>query len=166
LIEIEPAGEFLIVFSVPWTKVDIMPVKKGDKIKVEYEGTLEDGTVFDSSEKQGEPLEFEVGGGVLMEAFEDNVVGMDKGDEKEFTLKPDEAYGEYNDDLIKSVPKDKLPTEEEIQEGMMIVLGLPNGIQIPAQIVEVTDDNVKIDLNHPLAGKVLTFKVKVVEIAG
>ena len=143
-----------------------MPVKKGDKIKVEYEGTLEAGTVFDSSEKQGEPLEFEVGGGVLMEAFEDNVVGMEKGDEKKFTLKPDEAYGEYNDDLIKSVPKDKLPAEEEIQEGMMIVLGLPNGIQIPAQIVDVTDENITIDLNHPLAGKVLTFKVKVVEIAG
>lgn len=141
-----------------------MPVKKGDKVKVEYEGSLEDGTVFDSSEQQGAPLEFEVGAGMLMEAFEDNVVGMEQGDEKEFTLKPAEAYGDYNEELIKDVPRDKLPTEQEISEGMMIVLGLPNGIQIPAQILEVDETTVRIDLNHPLAGKILNFKIKLVDV--
>lgn len=142
-----------------------MPVKKGDKVTVEYEGKLQDGTVFDSSENHDEPLEFEVGGQNLMEGFENAVIGMEKGEEKEFQLKPDEAYGEYNDQLIKQVPKNQLPQDEEIEAGMMLVMGLPNGIQIPAQIVEVTDDTVTIDLNHPLAGKILNFKIKLVEIA-
>ena len=141
-----------------------MPIKKGDKIKIEYEGKLEDGTVFDSSENQGEPLEFEVGGQILMEEFENAVIGMDVGDEKEFQLQPQEAYGEYNDQLIKKVPKDQLPKTEELKEGMMLILGLPNGVQIPASVLEVTEDEVTIDLNHPLAGKVLNFKVKIVEI--
>jgi FKBP-type peptidyl-prolyl cis-trans isomerase 2 len=142
-----------------------MPVKKGDTIKVEFEGKLEDGTVFDSSENYEDALEFEVGGGQLMEGFEDAVVGMEEGDEKEFQLNPDDAYGEYNEELIKKVPKDQLPQDREIKEGLILVLGLPNGIQIPAQIVGVADDTVTIDLNHPLAGKVLNFKIKVLEIA-
>jgi FKBP-type peptidyl-prolyl cis-trans isomerase 2 len=142
-----------------------MPVKKGDKVKVEYEGTLEDGTVFDSTKEHGEPLEFEVGGEQLMEGFENAVIGMETGDEKEFSLKPSDAYGDYNDQLIKKVPKDQLPKEEEVHEGMFLVLGLPNGVQIPAQILEVADDTVTIDLNHPLAGKELFFKVKILDIA-
>ncbi|MCK5373322.1 MAG: FKBP-type peptidyl-prolyl cis-trans isomerase, partial [Candidatus Aenigmarchaeota archaeon] len=86
-----------------------MPVKKGDKVKVEYTGTLEDGTVFDSSEKHGEPLEFEVGAGQMIKGFDDAVVDMEKGDEKEITLKPADAYGDPNPQLIQKVPKDKLP---------------------------------------------------------
>ena len=142
-----------------------MPVKKGDKIKIEYEGKLEDGTVFDSSENQGEPLEFEVGGKILMEEFENAVIGMEVGDEKEFSLEPQDAYGDYNDQLIKTVPKDQLPKSQELEKGMMLVMGLPNGIQIPASVLDVTDDSVTIDLNHPLAGKKLHFKVKIVDIA-
>jgi FKBP-type peptidyl-prolyl cis-trans isomerase 2 len=142
-----------------------MPVKKGDKIKVDYEGKLNDGTVFDSSEKHGEPIEFEVGGQQLMEAFENAVIGMEVGEEKEFSVKAEEAYGDYNDQLVKSVPREQLPKDQNLEEGMMLVMGLPNGIQITAQITEVKDDTVTLDLNHPLAGKDLNFKVKIVDIA-
>lgn len=141
-----------------------MAVKKGDKVKVEYKGTLEDGTVFDSTEKNGEPLEFEVGSKQLIEGFEDAVIGMETGEEKEFKLVSDEAYGEYNDELVKQVPRDQLPQDKEIETGMILIMSLPNGIQIPAQIAEVTDDLVTLDLNHPLAGKDLTFKIKVLEV--
>ena len=89
---------------------------------------------------------------------------MEVGDEKEFTLQPTEAYGEYNDELKKDVPKDQFPESEKVEKGMMLVLNLPNGIQLPAQIIEVADDSVTIDLNHPLAGKVLNFKIKLVDI--
>lgn len=141
-----------------------MAIKKGDKIKVEYEGKLEDGTVFDSSEKHGQPLEFEVGGGQLIKGFDEAVVGMEKGQEKEITLEPADAYGEHKDELIKDIPKDQLP-EGDPKPGMMLGVTLPNGMQMPAKITDVKDDKITIDLNHPLAGKKLVFKIKVVDVA-
>jgi len=142
-----------------------MPVKKGDKIKVEYEGKLEDGTVFDSSEKHGQPLEFEVGSGQLIKGFDDAVIGMEKGEEKEIKLQPKDAYGDHNPQLIKKIPRDKLPEDQEPKPGMMLMINLPNGARIPANIKEVTDKEITIDVNHPLAGKVLIFKIKVVDIS-
>ncbi|MBW2999183.1 peptidylprolyl isomerase [Candidatus Woesearchaeota archaeon] len=142
-----------------------MPIKEGDKVTVEYTGTLEDGTVFDSSEKHGKPLEFEVGAKQLIKGFEDAVIGMEKGEEKEITLQPSEAYGDNNPQLIKEVPKEKLPQDKEVKPGMMLLMGLPNGAQVPARITEVTEKTVKIDLNHPLAGKVLNFKIKIVDFS-
>ncbi|MBU2589824.1 MAG: peptidylprolyl isomerase [Nanoarchaeota archaeon] len=141
-----------------------MPVKKGDKVKVDYTGKLKDGTVFDSSEGK-EPLEFEVGSGMIIKGFDDAVMGMEKGEEKEITLKPEEAYGNVNPQLMKKVPRDQLPKEPEPKVGMMLALGTPDGQQIPARIAEVSDTEVTIDINHPLAGKTLIFKVKVVDFS-
>jgi len=143
--------------------VDIMPVAKGNTVKVEYEGRFEDGTVFDASEKHGRPLEFEAGKGQVIKGFDDAVIGMTKGDEKEIRIEPAQAYGEHNPELLKEIPRDKLPQDQEPKKGMMLALGLPNGQQMPAKIVSVTRDHVTIDLNHPLAGKVLIFKIKVVD---
>ena len=140
-----------------------MPVKEGDKVKVEYTGLFEDGTVFDSSEKHGQPLDFEVGKKMVVPGFEKAIVGMEKGEEKEVTLKPEEAYGEINPEHTKEIPKDQLPEGQEPKEGMMIGVGLPTGQQIPAKITKVTEKSITIDLNHPLAGKVLKFKLKVVD---
>ena len=140
-----------------------MPVKEGDKVKVEYTGLFEDGTVFDSSEKHGQPLDFEVGKKMVVPGFEKAIVGMEKGEEKEVTLKPEEAYGEINPEHTKEIPKDQLPEGQEPKAGMMIGVGLPTGQQIPAKIIKVTEKSITIDLNHPLAGKVLKFKLKVVD---
>ncbi len=140
-----------------------MVVKKGDKIKVEYEGRLEDGTVFDSTEKHGgEPLAFEVGAGQMIKGFDEGVLGMELNKEKEITLKPVDAYGEYNEDAIQKVPKRMMPAEVEV--GMQIGVPLQNGQTIPAKITEIKGDMVTIDMNHELAGKILTFKIKVVAI--
>lgn len=141
-----------------------MAVKKGDTIKVEYTGKLEDGTVFDSSEKHGKPLEFEVGAGQLIKGFEEGVVGMKEGEEKEIAIKKEDGYGEPNPELVKKVPRDQLPKEQEPQPGMMLVLTMPNGQQVPAKITEVNDQEATLDLNHPLAGKDLTFNIKVTDI--
>jgi len=111
-----------------------------------------------------EPLEFEVGSGQIIKGFDDAVIGMKKGEEKEIKISPSEAYGEVNPELIKKIPKDNLPPGQEPQPGMMLVLGTPDGRRIPAKITEVTDKDVTIDLNHPLAGKTLNFKIKVVDI--
>ncbi len=140
-----------------------MPVKKGDKIKVDYTGTLDDGTVFDDSKKHGHPLEFEVGSGQLIKGFDEGVIGMKKGEEKDIHIKCADAYGDPNPDLVKKVPRDKLPTEQELKPGMMLGVALPTGQQLPAKIVEVGDKEITIDMNHPLAGKDINFKIKVIE---
>ena len=138
-------------------------IKQGDKVKVEYTGKLEDGTVFDTSEGR-EPLQFEVGAKQVIPGFEKAIEGMKKDDEKTFTLKADEAYGEPKPELSQEIPKDKLPKEPEPKEGMMLSVGTPDGRQMPARIAKVSEDKVTIDLNHPLAGKELTFEVKVVGV--
>jgi FKBP-type peptidyl-prolyl cis-trans isomerase 2 len=140
-----------------------MSVKKGDKIKVEYEGSLNDGTVFDSSEKHGEPLEFEVGCGQMIPGFEDAVMGMENGDEKEFKLEPSDAYGDRDPKLVQNVPRDQLPNE--VAPDMVLVVQLPNGVQIPVKVLKVSEEEVTLDLNHPLAGETLNFKIKIVDIA-
>ena len=92
-------------------------------------------------------------------------MGMEKGQEKEVTINPDEAYGMPNPQLFKKVPREQLPKDQEPKVGMMIAVGLPTGQQIPAKITEVSDKEVTIDLNHMLAGKTLNFKIKVVEVS-
>jgi FKBP-type peptidyl-prolyl cis-trans isomerase 2 len=141
-----------------------MPVKEGDKVKIEYEGKLDDGTVFDSSAKHGKPLEFKVGSKQVIPGFENAVIGMEKGEEKEIKIEPAKAYGDPNPQLIKTIPRDKLPMDQELKPGMMLAVGLPDGRQFPARIAKVEGSEVTIDLNHPLAGKNLNFKVKVVDI--
>ncbi len=139
-----------------------MAIKKGDKVKVDYTGTLEDGTVFDTSEGK-EPLEFEVGSGQLIKGFDDAVIGMEKGDEKEIKLEPADAYGDYNPALTQKVPRESLPKEPEPKPGMSLLMVLPDGKRFPVTISEVTDEEVTLDLNHPLAGKTLTFRIKIVD---
>lgn len=143
-----------------------MAVKKGDKVKVDYEGKLEDGTVFDSS-KHGDhshPLEFEVGSGMVIKGFDEGVVGMEINEEKEITIEPKDAYGDKKDDLMREVPKDKMPEGQEPKAGMTLVMKLPDGKQMPIKIEKVEGDKVTLDMNHPLAGKKLIFKVKLLEV--
>ncbi len=140
-------------------------VKKGDKVKITYEGKLETGEVFDSSEKQGgQPLEFAVGEGKIIKGFDEAVQGMEKGEEKEFTVEPSDAYGEVKDDLKREVPKNYLPQDQEVKEGMVLIAKTPEGQQMPVKIEKINDDSVTVDFNHPLAGKKLQFKIKVEDV--
>lgn len=138
-------------------------VEKGNKIKVEYTGKLEDGSVFDSSKNHGKPLEFEVGSGQVIKGFDEGVLDMKVGDKKTLTLKPEEAYGPRRDELVSKVPKDKLPPGD-VKEGMMLTVTSPEGHQFPATIVKVEEKEVTIDMNPPLAGKILIFDLELVEI--
>ncbi len=141
-----------------------MAIKEGDIIKVEYMGTFDDGTVFDSTEINGSiPLKFEVGAGQIIPGFDNSVVGKSIGDEFNIRLEPSEAYGEYKEGFTQSIPKDQFPPEQEPETGLMILLIGPQGQPVPATIKEVNGDIVTIDLNHPMAGKVLNFKIKIVE---
>jgi len=141
-----------------------MSVKKGDKVAVEYRGTLDDGEIFDSSEGH-EPLEFTIGSGEIIPAFEDAVMGMKEGDEKDFRIEAADAYGEHDPKLVEEIPRDQLP-DGEIAPGVMLVAQMENGQEIPATIAEVGENTVKIDFNHPLAGEALNFHIKLVKIEG
>jgi len=141
-----------------------MKVEKNKLVTIEYEGKFEDGEVFDSSEKHGKPLDFVTGIGMVVPGFDNAVIGMEKGEEKEVTIEPKDGYGEYNEELKKDIPRDLLPKGQEPKAGMMLGMQTPDGRQIPAMIKEVTGDKIVIDVNHPLAGKKLFFKIKVVDI--
>lgn len=140
-------------------------VKQGDKITVEYIGSLEDGTVFDSSKNHEKPFEFKVGEGSIIEGFDQAVVGMKVGEEKEVKIPPENAYGHYNSELVKDLPRNVFPENQELNPGMMFVMTLPDGRQVPVRIAKVDDEKITVDLNSPLAGKTLVFKIKIVSIA-
>lgn len=140
-------------------------VKKGNKVKVEYVGSLEDGTVFDSSEKHDEPLEFMVGSGNLIKGFDNAMVGMKIGEQKEIRLQPNDAYGPYNPEYVRDLPRDCFPENQEIQPGMMFMVALQNGRSIPVRVSKVSENTITVDLNPPLAGKTLVFKIKLLAIS-
>jgi FKBP-type peptidyl-prolyl cis-trans isomerase 2 len=148
------------------TQPSAAAIKAGDKVRVDYTGTLDDGTVFDSTTHEGHthPLEFQCGSGQLIKGFDDAVMGMKVGEEKTFTLGPEQAYGDRRPEMTKQVPRKNLPPSPEPQVGMMLALRTGDGHEFPAVITEVTPENVTIDLNHPLAGQKLTFKIKIVGI--
>jgi FKBP-type peptidyl-prolyl cis-trans isomerase 2 len=141
----------------------LMVVKDGQKVKVEYTGTFDDGCVFDTSEGRA-PLEFEVGAKQVIPGFENAIKEMEKGEEKEIKLESKDAYGDVNPELTKKVPKEHLPKDQEVKPGMMLAVGLPNGQQVPAKITDIGEEEITIDLNHPLAGKTLNFKLKLVDV--
>jgi peptidylprolyl isomerase len=89
---------------------------------------------------------------------------MEKGQEKEVTIKPEEAYGQRNPELEQKIPKDSLKMDKEPEPGMMLGLSTPDGRQAAVSILAVDKDTITVDLNPPLAGKTLIFKVKVVDI--
>jgi len=140
-------------------------VKDGDTVKVHYTGTLtEEGTVFDSSEDR-EPLEFTLGEGKLIPGFEKAVVGMEQGDETTVEIESGDAYGQRREDLELEVAKSDLPDNIDPEVGMQLQMQQQeDGQAIPVQITAVEDEFVKLDANHPLAGKDLTFDIELVEI--
>jgi len=143
-----------------------MAIENTNTVTLDYEGRLENGQIFDSS-KRGEeshPLIFEVGSGKVIKGFDEAVVGMEKDEEKEFEILPENAYGEYNSELKKDIPRSSLPAEGTPKVGMGLMMTMPDGNQIPSQIMAVDEEKVTIDLNHPLAGKKLIFKIKIVDI--
>lgn len=139
-------------------------VKKGDTIKVHYKGTLQDGSIFDSSEGR-EPLEFTVGENMVIHGFDHGVIDMNVGDKKTLNIPCLEAYGEINEDLMIEVPKAELPAElGEPQVGTQLSMVSPEGYEMPVEIVEVKENSILLNGNHPLAGADLIFDVELVEI--
>lgn len=151
------AGLLLIFLSLGCVNdMQSISIEKGDRIAVEYTGTLEDSTVFDSSAGRA-PLEFEAGAGQMIKGFDAAVIRMKEGQEKNITIPPEEAYGAYDVNAVIEVP----------------LASMPNGTQPgdtlyaagrPVKVLEIRNETAMIDTNHPLAGKTLIFQIKVISI--
>lgn len=135
----------------------------GDKVKVHYHGKLRSGETFDSSNGR-EPLEFTLGSGQVIKGFDDGVKGMQVGDKKTVEIPVGDAYGEKNNDMLIEFPKDQFPPELNPEVGMQLMMNNGQGQQFPVNIVEVKEDSVVLDANHPLAGQDLIFDLELVEI--
>lgn len=140
-------------------------VKSGDKIKVHYHGKLTSGETFDSSAGR-EPLEFEVGSGMVIPGFDEGVTGMTVGEKKTVNIPFAEAYGPKNPEMVIEMPKDRFPADMKIEVGMPLMMSDQQGQQFQVTIVEIKEEAVMLDANHPLAGQDLIFDLELVEIVG
>lgn len=138
-------------------------VKESNTIKVNYTGKLSNGQIFDTSEGK-EPIEFVLGQGRLIPGFEKGLIDMELNEKKTIEIAKDQAYGDVNDNLIQELQKTALPEDMEPKVGMGLVSKSPDGKEINLMIVEVKEESIVIDGNHPLAGHDLVFDVEVVEI--
>lgn len=137
--------------------------KNGDIVQVHYTGTLENGTVFDTSVER-EPLEFTLGEGQMIPGFEQAVLGMKIGESKTVTIPADEAYGPYSDDLVQVVNREDLPPDLDPYVGQQLQGAQPGGGISVGTVTNVTDTTITVDFNHFLAGKDLTFEIELMSI--
>lgn len=140
-------------------------VKTGDKIKVHYHRKLTNGETFDSSTGR-EPLEFEVGSGMVIPGFDEGVTGMTVGEKKTVNIPFAEAYGPKNPEMVIEMPKDRFPEDMQVEVGMPLMMSDQQGQQFQVTIAEIKEEAVMLDANHPLAGQDLIFDLELVEIVG
>ncbi len=138
-------------------------VEEGKYVAIQYTGKFEDGQVFDSN-TDGQPFEFQAGSGMVIPGLDNGIMGMNVEEEKDLVITPEEAYGEYDEKLIYTFPIEQVRQQFEPEVGMTIGVQLDNGAQVPALIKDVTDSEIFLDMNHPLAGKTLHFHVAIKDI--
>lgn len=137
--------------------------KNNDTVQIHYTGSLDDGSVFDSS-KDREPLEFTLGAQQVIPGFEEGVLGMEVGETKSIHIPVDQAYGERRKDLVIQVGIDQFPDGMTPEVGQQYELRTQSGQAIPARVAGLTEDEVLLDANHPLAGLDLNFELELVAI--
>lgn len=138
-------------------------VKPGDTVRIHYTGTLADGATFDSSAGH-DPLEFIVGSGQIIPGLDAAIAGMAVGDKKTVQVPADMAYGQPDPNALQAVPRAEIPADIPLDPGTQLQMQTPQGQVLPVTVAEVSETEVVLDANHPLAGKDLTFAIEVVAI--
>ena len=137
--------------------------KTGATVRIHYTGSLEDGSVFDSSQGR-DPLEFTLGSGQVIPGFDVAVAGMTTGEKKRVTIPADQAYGQPDPRAIQAIPRENIPAEIPLEVGLQLQAQSPQGYPIPVTVVEISENEVTLDANHHLAGKDLTFDLELVSV--
>jgi FKBP-type peptidyl-prolyl cis-trans isomerase 2 len=138
--------------------------KRGDQVRVHYNGTLENGTVFSSTYKEQEPFEFTIGKGNVLPNFAEALIGMSEGETKTISIPPENAYGHHRNELVFEVKRSELPEVIELALGKRLSLRLRDGTMTIAAIKKITEDTVLLDANDPLAGETLKFEIELLNI--
>lgn len=139
--------------------------QSGDNVTIHYTGTLNDGTVFDSSRSR-DPLQFSIGAGQVIPGFETAVIGMAPGESKTATISSDKAYGPHRQEMVMVVERHQIPADIPLDVGQQLQLQGPQGQVVPVLVTELSETEVTLDANHPLAGEDLTFEIELVGIQG
>jgi peptidylprolyl isomerase len=138
--------------------------QNGDTVRVRFSGHIENGAEFASN--QGEkPLEFTIGDGKLIQGFEQGTVGMQAGEKKTIRLEPDQAFGEKRPELIQQVPKSAIPEDIQLTVGLQLHVNSPDGTPVKVTVSDISEEQVTLDANSPLAGEVVVFDLELVEFA-
>ena len=140
-----------------------MPLKPDQVVTIAYNLTDESGALIDSA-THDQPFAFLSGQGQILPRLEEKIGTMLIGGKNKVTLEPVDGYGEYQEAAIQSVPRKEFPGDTEIKEGMSFVANSPDGHQMPFVIKEIAGEEIKIDFNHPLAGKTLNFDLELLDI--
>ena len=138
--------------------------REGHTVKVHYNGFLDDGTLFGSS-RGDKPVEFTIGEGKIIRGLENAVTGMAEGDKMTVTVHPEDAFGLYSESLVTAVNKSKIPSDVEPKVGKTLIFRGGEDQNVRATVKDVTENEVTLDANHPLAGKELKIEVELLEIA-
>ncbi|MDD6694302.1 MAG: peptidylprolyl isomerase [Olsenella sp.] len=137
---------------------------EGKKVKVHYTGTLDDGTKFDSSFDRNEPLEFTCMAGQMIKGFDAAVRDMEVGQTVNVHLEPAEAYGERDEDNVRTFALEQLPGAENATVGQCVFLSGPDGRPFPVTVTALDDRTITLDANHEMAGKALNFEITLLEV--
>lgn len=138
--------------------------QQGSTVKVHYTGTLKNGEAFDSS-RDRDPLEFTIGEGKIIPAFEESTIGMEPGETKSFEIEAKDAYGDRIDELVQVVEREQIPDHLDVQVGRQLQVQLENGQSMVVTIVDENEQQVTLDGNHPLAGEDLKFEIELVDVS-
>lgn len=137
-------------------------VESGDRIKVNYVGRFENGAIFDSSEGR-EPLEFTVGDEQVIAGFDRAVIGLKPGESRKVVVTPEDGYGEHVPGMVAEIERQQIPDHEKLVLGSMLEVSMEDGQSLEVQVVEISDETVVLDGNHPLAGKELHFEIELLD---
>jgi FKBP-type peptidyl-prolyl cis-trans isomerase 2 len=141
----------------------MVKAKTGDRVKIHFTGKMQDDKVVETSKERG-PLEFKIGEGNVISGLEQGIIGMQVGDKKTLTISPQEAFGVPRQELMVELNKDEIPEGIKLAVGIHLDIQASDGQTFKVKVVDVKEDTVTLDANHPLAGVTLIFDVELIEI--